>query len=791
MPAKRSTGSKKPAKKTTRKQTKKSAQKPARKAVKKTVKKATTKATSKKKPAKKTGAAKATAKRKTTAAKKTTPKKSAAKRSSAKTSTKATSKPAKKTAKKPAKKAATKSAAKRPAKKLAKKTPKKPAKKAAKKATKKPASKSPAKKAAKKAVKKAAKDTAKVPARNSVKTTASVRPRFTEPLRRFSEYENVRALIEGQAERYGDRTFLIYEDDGREFSYAALDNQTTRVANLIQQLGAIQGSRVGVLMQNSPDFVFAFLGTIKGGFIVVPVNTDLPPEQLHFQLKDCGVNYLFADASFWPTLKEFADDLPGLDTVILDGRPTDGTTVAPSHHDAPEDPVNTRIIDFHGALEAASDEPITQSMPRWWDESAIVYTGQHLEEPRGAILQHRQYMTSGRWLSIWLGLGREDRFMSGLPMFHSNAQVVALFTPLITGGSVVLSREFNVNRFWKAVERYRVSVLSAVPTMLGILTDREMSEAAVLRPGKSAVWPAAHESPGALGDRSDVDAREAGLARAHDISTLRHVICGAAPLHAAVHRAFEKTFLVPVIEGYSMAETTCFATVNPNNGTRKIGSVGVAVGDKIAIESKHMPAPPLEDWQPQSFLRMSPAVFPTADVDEPGEICVWGENVLKEYHQRPQLNPRAFAGGWFHTGDVGRMDRDGFVYVEGHIGEEIMAAGRRLMPREIDEVLFNHDRVESVATVGIEHPRRGSLVTTWVMMKPGTFEGGPDNGRVPANDGQAFSARADLESWVAGKLPEGRRPTDFKFVSRLPKDCTGKTRVLELRRMAGTTPDDD
>ncbi|MCA8912820.1 MAG: acyl--CoA ligase, partial [Planctomycetes bacterium] len=590
----------------------------------------------------------------------------------------------------------------------------------------------------------------------------------------------------------GDRTFLVFEDDGREFSYQALDDQTTRVANVLHELGSSKGARVALLMENSPDFVFAFLGVMKGGFIAVPMNLKLGDERLRFMLEDSGANTVITNAETWKRIAPLLTGLPGLENVLVAGKTSelDGARVEPDHTTLHSNESGEyRLLDFRGCLEAAAGDHLKTADLGWWDEAQIVYTGHHLDQPRGAILQHRQFMTSARWLAIWLSLDHMQRFMSVLPLFHANAQIVTLFTPLQTGGSVVLSREFSVSRVWRAVERYKVTTLSAVPSMLGILTSREIGEARNARGGADAPWPSAHESPGTLNQREDSEARDRGLARAHDISSLERVLCGAAPLPTAVQKQFEQTFLVPVIEGYSMAETTCFAMLNPGNGTRKLGSVGVAVGSKVAVQNNDMPAKPLtDDWQPTSLPRMNPAVFPTAEVNEPGEICVWGEVVLKEYYHRPKLNPQAFAGGWFHTGDIGYQDHEGFFYVLGLKGFEINRDGERFMPREVDEWLFEHEDVEQAATIGVDEAPGKAAVTTYVVMRKGTFSGGPDDGRLPRDEEQLNEKRRELRIFLEKRLTEKKRPTTIMFAPNLPSDTTGKTRVIELKRLASQKP---
>lgn len=709
----------------------------------------------------------------------------------------------KRVAKPTAKKKARKSTAKPKATAKKKPASKKPAAKA-KSSTKKSAAKKPAKKTTKKSARKTAprrtaktskpdnKPTGPKYVRQSPRSTTDivrVRARFTEPLRRFSPYENLRDLIQGQAEKHGDRTFLIYEDDGREYSFRTLDTRTTQVANVLHELGLQKGARVALLLENSPDFVFAFLGIMKGGFIAVPMNLELEEDQIRFQLEDCGASIVITSADQWDRISPLLSGLPGLTSALVTGKAdrleslgAEGSHLVDTGGNGSE----YRILDFAGCLNAANGENLKTSEIGWWDEAQIVYTGHHLHQPRGAILQHRQFITSARWLSIWLDLETSQRFMSVLPLFHANAQIVTLFTPLHLGGSVVLSSEFSVSRVWKAVERYKVTTLSAVPSMLGILADRELSEARGARQAKEAPWPAPHESPGTLGQRNDTEARESGLARGHDISSLERVLCGAAPLPTAVQKKFEQVFLVPVIEGYSMAETTCFAMLNPGNGTRRLGSVGVGVGNKVAVLSSDAQVKPLsDDWGPMSLPRMNPAVFPTAEIGEPGEICVWGENVLKEYFHRPKINPNAFAGGWFHTGDVGYHDADGFFYVGGPKDEEIEHDGVKFMPREVDEVLFQHQQVEQAATIGMTNQRGGSMVTTWVVMRKGTFPDGPDEGRLPHNEADLEKKKEEIRQFLSQHLSEKKRPTSLMFAKSLPSDPTGKTRIIELRRLSG------
>lgn len=605
------------------------------------------------------------------------------------------------------------------------------------------------------------------------------RARFTDPMRAANEYNNVRDLIQGQGAKHGNRTFLIYEHDGREYSYLQLDERTTRAANVMLALGAQRGARVALLMNNSPEYVFAWLGAMKAGFVAVPVSTDVGPEEFKQVMQDCGASILYTSKEFWPIYQLARDGLPGLLGVLLEGDCPDSVRVETVAREGkgPRD-----VFDFNACMKQAALELKTPT-PQQWDEAQLCYTGRSLDMPRGAVLQQRQFLTAARCLSTALSFNATQRMLCALPLFHVNAQVTSIFAPLCLGGSAVLFNEFSASRFWPAVERYKVTTVSAVPSMLGILTEREIAESRGLKRESSDVWPAGHESPGALRKQDDKGSRELGLARAHDISSLRLVISGAAALPQATQLAFEKCFLVPVLEGYSLAETTGFATLNPANGTRKIGSVGKSLGDKVAIWDEARPLRPLEgDWTHKSFVRANPAVFPTADNNQRGEICIWGEGTLKEYFNRPSDNPRVFAGGWFHSGDLGRVDADGFVYVLGRKGEFIERDGDFVSPREVDEVLMRHELVETSATLGTAGNEGRQQITTFVILRKGAFGQGREDGRMPSSDAERQAMLDKLKSHAAQFLTEKKRPTTIVFASSLPTDATGKTRVHILRK---------
>lgn len=621
----------------------------------------------------------------------------------------------------------------------------------------------------------------------SKQTGSLVRARFTDPLRNFSSHENIGQLIEGQARTYGERTYLCFEDDGREFSYQHTQDRSLAVSNALQQIGTEVGSRVAVLMRNSPELVFTLLGVMRSGRICVPLHMGTDPELVRLELEDSGATVLFIDSSMLTLVREFLNELPGIQHVIVK---TTGDEVGEILGDNADDlKERFSFLDFDVALEQV-DPQENEHQCRWWDEAQIAYTETTTGNPRGAILQHRQFLTAARWLAVSLGLDESDCIQTVLPLFHTSAQVLGLLVPMQLGATAVLSSRFNVNRIWKSVERYKVTTIGAVPSMLGILTEREKAESPTGVSPKDLPWPSAHESEGTWRQQFDDEARDSGLARAHDLRSLKRIVCGASPLHRAVQLAFEKCFLVPVLEGYCCTETTAYAALNPSNGSRKIGSVGHALGNKIAIQNEEMAPKPLDqDWKPTSLARMNPMVFPTAGVGQTGEICVWGENVLKEYFRRPDQNPVAFAGGWFHTSDVGYQDQDDFIYVLGD-KQQVMNAGIRITPRKIDEVLAHHPDVDQVYSMATDGQQRGR-VTTFVVLREGYFKDGVENGRLPKDINQSRATATVLQGFVKSKIDQDTEPDAIVFTRSIPQSSTGRTRIMQLKRMVEGFSEDE
>jgi long-chain acyl-CoA synthetase len=347
------------------------------------------------------------------------------------------------------------------------------------------------------------------------------------------------------------------------------------------------------------------------------------------------------------------------------------------------------------------------------DLAQLVYTSGTTGRPKGAMLAHGNLLANAWMLGEPLPVGRRDTMGMVLPLFHVNAQVVTTVIPLFLGAQTAMWDRFSASQFWGEVERFEPVTFSAVPTMLAALLH----------------------APGA--DEAETN-------------TLRFVICGAAPLSPALFRRFEAKFGLRIMEGYGLTEGTCCSTINPFHGPRKIGSIGLPTRGQqvLVLDEEGNPAPD----------------------GTPGEVCVHGTNVMQGYLRRPDANAETLRDGWLHTGDVGYRDEDGFFFLVDRKKDMIIRGGENIYPREIEDVLLEHDGVKEAAVVGRPDEVRGEEVHAVLALQEGV-------------------ATEVIEEHCRARLAVFKVPSSWEVVDELPKTSTGKIDKKPLRaRVAGGTP---
>jgi long-chain acyl-CoA synthetase len=447
-------------------------------------------------------------------------------------------------------------------------------------------------------------------------------------------------------------------------------------------------AELAVLLPNSLEFLEAWWAVLKAGAVFGPVNPALTAPEVGYVVGHSQAVAAITDADGAAKLQSARDGLPQLRTVISVGEGGDTT------------------LDSLAAPGAAVPTPDRDRD----DLAAVLYTSGTTGKPKGAMLTHGNVLANAAMGAELVPLGPGERVGMMLPLFHANAQVVTCVIPMMIGCEVVMWERFSASTFWQTVAEFEPVTISAVPTIL----------AAVL------------QAPGAPGGAT----------------SLRYVICGAAPLSRDLLEAFQRRFDIRILEGYGLTETTCISSLNPFYGERKPGSIGIPVrGQEMKIVAS--------DGTP-------------AASGEYGEILLKGPNVMPGYLHNPEATAESIQDGWLHTGDIGYIDDDGYFFIVDRSKDMIIRGGENIYPREIEEVLYGHEAILEVAVIGVPHDVRGEEVLAIVSLK------------------QGFQLDAEeLRAWSAERLAAFKVPKHFEIRPELPKTATGKISKAPLREEFG------
>ncbi|WP_280497497.1 class I adenylate-forming enzyme family protein [Nocardia asiatica] len=355
----------------------------------------------------------------------------------------------------------------------------------------------------------------------------------------------------------------------------------------------------------------------------------------------------------------------------------------------------------HAVPDAVAFDPAAPAL--------IIYTSGTTGQPKGVVLDHANVAAMCEMLVEILALDETDHSLLILPLFHVNGIVVSVLSPLLAGGRATIAGRFSASAFFDVVERVRPTYFSAVPAIYAML----VAQPAGLRP---------------------------------DTSSLRRVICGAAPMPAELIARFETRFGVPIVEGYGLSEGTCASTLNPPTGPRKPGTVGLPLpGQTVAI--------------------MDADGELVADGTS-GEVVIRGANVMRGYLGKPEATARTVVDGWLHTGDVGYFDQDGYLVLVDRIKDMIIRGGENIYPKEIENVLHTHPAVLEAAVVGAPDPVLGEVPVAHVVAMP-----------------DADVGAAELALHCRKSLARTKVPVSIELVEALPRNPVGKIDKRKLRAL--------
>jgi fatty-acyl-CoA synthase len=565
-----------------------------------------------------------------------------------------------------------------------------------------------------------------------VRNQSDIEALETTPLSSRALPENTYAALVAGAKRTPDAKALSFFLTANTFehahiwSYRELIADITRAANLFHKLGVTPETPVAFVLPNLPETHFTIWGGEAAG-VVLAINPMLEPSQIAQLLRAARARVLVTLAptpgasDLWSRMAPELANLPDLQTVAwVDLAPylSEANAEAARKFADPAREVVTgfEILNLRAAMQ--SQQPSDRLTPARrigpQDGSSYFCTGGTTGLPKIAMRTHGAEVFDAWSVAQVLGSAPSRTFFCGLPLFHVNAQLATGLMPWMRGDHVVLGTPEGyrgksvIARFWEIVAHYRVSSFSGVPTIYAALLETPVGE--------------------------------------NDISSLEFAICGAAPMPAKLIEAFEAKTGVKILEGYGLTEAACVSSINPPDGTRIAGSIG------LRIPYQQMRAMILDDQG--RFLRM-------AETDEVGIIAIRGPNLFAGYLDQShndgvwiEINGER----WLNTGDLGRQDANGYFWLSGRKKELIIRGGHNIDPKVIEEVLSKHPAVALVAAIGSPDAYAGEIPVAYVQPKPG-----------------AAVTEQELLEFAASAIPERAAvPKRVRVSTTLPVTAVGK-----------------
>jgi len=486
------------------------------------------------------------------------------------------------------------------------------------------------------------------------------------------------------AAKYPKHTALIFgnvvEPLGNRLMDATMNYQrlldlTYRFAAALQQAGVKKGDRVAIHLPNCPQFVIAYYATLMVGGIIVPCNPQYVARELKHQLNDSGAETIVTLSLMYPMVKQIRAEtslkrvivanikeyFPGLLKLLF----TLATEKKEGHYQDISGDADTHWFQDVLASAPARPTPVEIDME---DTAVLMYTGGTTGVSKGAQLTHLNIQANAVQIRGWfprLHKGQET-FLTSLPLFHSYGMSTCLNLGILLAGSILLIANPRVLvHVLKSIDKHHPTVYPAVP----------------------ALYVAINNYP-------EIDK--------FDVSSIKACISGAAPLPVEVQQKFQQLTGGRLVEGYGLSEATPVTHANPIYGENRIGTIGLPF--------------------PSTDARIVDTETGTQDLPpgEVGELAVRGPQVMKGYWQMPTETANVLREGWLYTGDMARMDEDGYFQIVDRKKDMILGAGGfNIYPREVEEVLYQHPKVKSAAAVGIPVPGKGERVKAYVVLKEG------------------------------------------------------------------------
>ncbi|MBD3211373.1 MAG: AMP-binding protein [Candidatus Lokiarchaeota archaeon] len=522
---------------------------------------------------------------------------------------------------------------------------------------------------------------------------------------------NIYNFLDEAASDFGRNTAIWFM--GKKVSYKDFKNIADRLGTALYELGVRKGDAIAILMPNMPQFLFSFYGIMKAGGIVTALSVLHTEHELAYQLNDCGAETIIA----WDNqlqkinkIKERTRLRNIIITNILDYSPNPPTS-------PPEIAGTTQFLTLIRNTKPKLPSFNTNAKE---DIAILQYTGGTTGLPKGAMLTHYNIVSNCVAVNKWVESETErgkDTTLTNLPLFHIYGMTVCMNAPIYNASTIALNPDPRDHKsLFEAIKATQPALFPGVPTMYMRLLERD--------------------------DLEDY---------AKYLKSIRVCNTGAAPMPPEVLKEFEERTGGKILEGFGMTETSPVTHSNPINGKRKIGSVGLAFPD---TEIKLVD---IDD-----YTKIVP-------IGERGELMIKGPQVMKGYWNKPEETENQLKDGWILTGDIAKLDEDGYLFIVDRKKDMVNVSGFKVYPREIEDLLFEHEAVESAAIIGLPNPElQGSeIVKAYVVLK-GEYR-------------ESEEIKADIKKFASDNLAPYKVPKIIEFRKELPETLVGKVQRKDLR----------
>ncbi len=519
-------------------------------------------------------------------------------------------------------------------------------------------------------------------------------------------------LLLNACRQYPGKDCFSYNDT--QLTYAEVEVLTERIATGLIHLGIQAGDHVGMILPNIPHFGLVFFGILRAGAVVVAINPQYRPREIAGMISTGQVKAVIALDSKIPDLQQACAETPV--SLIIECKISDFLGLK-NHQSRNAQEKKTgdpkKSIDLFDLLSFGGNgirlPHISPEQP-----AVLQFTGGTTGTPKAAIGLHRNLVANTIQFITWCNLlSGQEKVLAVIPLFHVYGMVLALCLGIKLGARIVFwDNPRELERLVSAIEKQRITFFPAVPTLYQAINQL---------------------------------ISESGLSP--DFHSLKACISGSAPLNPAIKKQFESLTGAKLMEGYGLSEAPTATHCNPLSGDNLAGSIGLPLPD---VECKVVN---LDD---------DTCIVP---IGESGELLIRGPQVMQSYFQNEDESAQTLKDGWLHTGDIVRMDPDGYFYIVDRKKSLIKVSGFQVWPNEVEQVLISHPSIKEAGVGGVPDPARGEKVIAWVVLK----------NNVELNE-------EEIQNWCKQNLAPYKIPSEFYFLQSLPRTTVGKILRRELIR---------